>query len=128
MALAVAVQVVVELAVAHQLHDQLPTVFRDWRRKNQAVSRLHQDAHGPECPKLNANCLSRGTVSPTSDTGILETVAMIHWRDQRVCRVCVSCRKFDDSALVEHLEMWSKLAKIASKDFLVSRASLKHSR
>ena len=33
-ALAVAVQVVAELAVAHQLHDQLPSVFRDWWQKD----------------------------------------------------------------------------------------------
>ena len=78
------------------------------------VARLHQGANVPECPKLNANCLSRETVSLTSDTGILETVMMIHWRDQRVCRVCVSCRKFDDLALVERREMWSELAKIGS--------------
>ena len=51
---------------------------------------------------------------------------MIHWRDQRVCRVCVSCRKFDESALVERREVWSELAKIGSIDFLVSRASPKH--
>ena len=60
--------------------------------------------------------------------GFWKTVAMIHWRDQRVCRVCVSCRKFDDSALVEHREMLSKLAKIGSIDFLVNRASPKHNR
>ena len=65
------------------------------------VARLHQDVNVPECQKLNANCLSRETVSPASDTGILETAMMIHWRDPRVCSVCVSCRKFDDSALVE---------------------------
>ena len=87
-ALAVAVQMVAELAVAHQLHGQLPSVFRDWRQKDRMVAHLHQDANVPECPKLNANCLSRGTVPPTSDTGILETVTMIHWRDQIVCRVC----------------------------------------
>ena len=29
-------------------------------------ARLHQVANVPECPKLNANCLSRETVSPTS--------------------------------------------------------------
>ena len=84
-ALAVAVQVVAELAVAHQLHDQLPSVFRDWRREEWVFARLHQGANVPECPKLNANCLSRETVSPTSDTEIVETVVMIHWRDQRVC-------------------------------------------
>ena len=49
------------------------------------VAHVHQDANVLEYPNLNANCLSRGTVSPTSDTGILETIAMIHWRDQRVC-------------------------------------------
>ena len=92
------------------------------------VAHLHQDANVPEYPKLNANCLSRGTVSPTSDIGILETVAMIHWRDQRVCRVCVSCRKFDGSVLVERREMWSKLVKIGSIDFLASGASPKHNR
>ena len=69
------------------------------------VARLHQDANGPECPKLSANCLSRETVSPTSDTGILETVTMVHWRDQGVWRVCVPCLKFDDSALVERPKM-----------------------
>ena len=127
-ALAVAVQVVAELAVAHQLRDQLPSVFRDWRHKEWVFARLHQGAHGPECPKLTANCLSRETVSPTSDTWILETVMMIHWRNQRVCRVCVSCPKFDDSALVERRQMWSKFAKIGSTDFLVSRASPKRNR
>ena len=135
-ALAVAVQVVAALAV-HQLHDQLPfltlcfpsqSVSRDWRQKEWVVARLHQDANFPECPKRNANCLSQETVSPTSDTGIVETVMMIHWRDRRVCRVCVSCHKFDDSALVERREMWSKLAKIGSRDFLVSRANPKHNR
>ena len=50
--------------------------------------------------------------------GFLETVAMIHWRDQRVCRVCVSCRKFDGSALVERREMWSKLAKFVQQTSL----------
>ena len=108
MALTVAVQMVAELAVAHQLHDQLAWVFRDWRQKDQAVSRLHQDASVPECPKRNANCLSPETVSPTPDTRIVETVLMTHWRNQGVCRVCVSCRKFDDLALVERREMWSK--------------------
>ena len=100
----------VALAVAvlavHQLHDQLPfltlcfpsqSVSRDWRQKEWVVARLHQDANFPECPKRNANCLSQETVSPTSDTGIVETVMMIHWRDRRVCRVCVSCHKFGDS-------------------------------
>ena len=53
---------------------------------------------------------------------------MIHWRDQRVCRVCVSYRKFDDSALVERREMWSKLVKIGLRDFLVGRASTKRNR
>ena len=133
-ALAVAVQVVAELAVAHQLHDQLPfltlcfpsqTVSRDWRQKEWVVARLHQDANVPECQKLNANYFSRETVSPTSDTGIVETVIMIHWRDQRVCRVCVSCRKFDDSTLVERWEMWSKTCQDRSVDFLVSRANPK---
>ena len=89
---------------------------------------LHQDANIPECPKLNANCRSRRTVSPTFETGILEIVAMIHWRDQKVCCVYVSWRKFDDSTLVERREMWSKIAKIGSVDVLVSRASTKHSR
>ena len=74
------------------------------------VARLRQGANVPECPKLNVNCLSRETVSPTSDTGIVETVMMLHWRNQTACRVCVSCRKFDDSALVERREMWSELA------------------
>ena len=40
-----------------------------------------------------------------------------------VCRVCVSCRKFDDLTLVERREMWSKLAKIGSIDFHVSLAN-----
>ena len=127
-ALAVAVQAVAELAVAHQLHDQLPSVSRDWRQKEWMVARLHQGANVPECPKLNANCLSRETVSPTSDTGIVETVMMIHWRDQRPCRVRVSCHNFDDSALVERREMWSELTKIGSIDFLVSRTNPKHNR
>ena len=86
------------LAVAHQLHDQLPfltlcspsqSVFRCWRRKELVAARQHQDANVPECTKRNANCLSRGTVSPASDTGIAETVMMIHWKDRSVCRVCV---------------------------------------
>ena len=127
-ALAVAVQVVAELAVAHQLHDQLPfltlcfpsqTVSRDSRQKEWVVARLRQDANVPECPKLNANCLSRETVSPTSDTRIVETVMMIHG-EIKESAVFVSCRKFDDSALVERREMWSKLAKVGSIDFLVS--------
>ena len=42
--------------------------------------------------------------------------------------VFVSCRKFDDSALVERREMRSKLAKIGSIDSLVSRANPKHNR
>ena len=42
--------------------------------------------------------------------------------------VFVSCRKFDDSALVERREMWSKLAKIGSTDILESRASPKRNR
>ena len=99
-ALTVAVQVVV-----HQPHDRLPSVFRDWRQNEWESARLHQDA------KRSANCLSQETVSSTSDTGIVETVTMIHWRKRRVCRVCVSCRKFDDSTLAARRKMWSKLAK-----------------
>ena len=51
--------------------------------------------------------------------GLWELAMMIHWG---VCRDCVSCRKFDDSVLVERREMWTKLAKIGSMDFFVSRA------
>ena len=133
-ALAVAVQVVAALAVAHQPHDQFPfltlcfpsqSAFRDWRQKEWVVARLHQDANVPECPKRNANCLSQETVSPTSDTGITETVMMIHWRDRRVCRVCVSCRKVDGSTLER---CGPKLAKIGSTGFLLSRANPRHAR
>ena len=117
-AVTVAVQVVV-----HQPHDRLPSVFRDWRQKEWDSARFHQDANVPEYPKRSANCLSQETVSSMSDTGIVETVTMIHWKKRRLCRVCVSCRKFDDSTLAARRKMWSKVAKIDSVDFLVSRAN-----
>ena len=82
----------------------------------------------PKCPKRNANCLSQESVSPTSDTGIVEIVKRMCWNGQRVCRFCVSCHKFDDSKLAEHLEKWSKLAKIGSVDFLGNRADPRHNR
>ena len=77
----------VALVVACQLRGQCPSpkvqrpnqsVCPNSKQKDHVVVHRHQDANVPECPNWNANCLSRETVSPTSDTGIAEIVLQMH--------------------------------------------------
>ena len=132
-ALAVAILAMAALAVACQLPfltlwTPSQSVFHGWREKNEVVAHRPPGANVPKCPWRNAICLSQETVSPTSDTGIAEIVKGMCWNGQRVCRVCASYHKFDGAKLAEHLEKWSKLAKIGSVDILGNRADPRYNR